>query len=212
MSNYIFIDNLLWLIPLAAVLYGTYKFSVSTDDLLIDLYSSGFSDFSLDMFETNYGDNLKELSDQQPVMLVFLRHFGCTFCRESMQDIASLKQEIEAKGTKVIVVHMLEDEDSASLQLQKFGLDDIPTISDPECILYKMFKLKRGSFLQLFGPKVIFRGIIAGIIKGFGIGKEMGDLKQMPGVFLLYNGEIKKQFVHSSAADRPNYLEMATFE
>lgn len=212
LENYIFIDNLLWLLPLGAVLIGVYKHSFSADDLLIDLYSDGFSDFSLDLFETSHGDNLMDLSKEKPVMLLFLRHFGCTFCRESMRDIATVKEKIEEQGTQVVLVHMLEDEESAFEQIQKFGLEAIPTISDPECILYKMFKLRKGSFFQLYGPKVWARGFFAGVFKGLGLGKEMGDLNQMPGVFLLYNGEIQKEFIHNSAADRPNYLELATFQ
>lgn len=212
MSNYIFIDNILWLIPLTAVLVGVYKYSSAVDNILINLYSSDFGEFSLDMFETNEDENLLELSEKQPVMLVFLRHFGCTFCRESIKDISEIRGEIESKGTKIIVVHMLEDENSALEQLEKYGLPDVSAISDPECILYKMFKLRRGTLLQLIGPKVIFRGIVAGIFKGLGIGPEKGDLHQMPGVFLLHKGKIIKQFVHKSAADRPNYLEIATFD
>lgn len=212
LSNYIFMDNLIWIVPLGAVLYGVYKKSCSTDDLLIDLYSGGFSDFSLDLFETNTGANLKEMSEEQPIMLVFLRHFGCTFCRESMQDIFDQKKEIENKGTKVVVVHMLENEEEAFHEMEKFGIEELPAISDPESILYKMFKLRSGSLLQLFGPKVIFRGLYAAIVKGLGLGAEKGNMKQMPGVFLIHKGKIKKQFIHKSAADRPNYMELATFE
>lgn len=212
LSNYIFIDNLIWIVPLVAVLYGVYKKSCSTDDLLIDLYSGGFSDFTLDLFETNHEENLKEISDNQPVMLVFLRHFGCTFCRESMQDIFDQQDEIENKGIKIIVVHMLEDEEEAHLEMEKFGLGNMSAISDPESILYKMFKLRTGSFLQLLGPKVLLRGLYAGIVKGLGVGIEKGDMKQMPGVFIIHKGKIKKQFIHKSAADRPNYTELATFE
>ena len=39
-------------------------------------------------------DNLKMLSDEKPVLLVFLRHFGCVFCKEAMADLSKLKNEI----------------------------------------------------------------------------------------------------------------------
>ena len=33
-------------------------------------------------------ESLAEMTEKQPVMLVFLRFFGCSFCRESISDIA----------------------------------------------------------------------------------------------------------------------------
>ena len=40
---------------------------------------------------TRGGINILRLSHQQPVMLVFLRHFGCTFCREAMRDLGRIR-------------------------------------------------------------------------------------------------------------------------
>jgi hypothetical protein len=36
-----------------------------------------------------------------------------------------------------------------------------------------------------------------------------GDGFQMPGVFLIQGDEILNSFVHESAADRPNYIELS---
>jgi peroxiredoxin len=164
------------------------------------------------MFETSEGISVDEMTNKTPVMMVFLRHFGCTFCREAMQDISSQRSLIEKKGTRILIVHMLEDEDTALEQLQKFGLHNIPTLSDPEKLLYKKFQLRHGSLFQLFGLKVIFRGVIKGLFGGLGIGKSMGDPFQMPGIFLVYKGIVVKQFIHSSAADRPVYTQLAECE
>ena len=59
---------------------------------------------------TSDGISLREQSFQQPVMLVFLRHFGCTFCREALADISESRQRIEKAGTKLIFVHMASNE------------------------------------------------------------------------------------------------------
>ncbi|MEZ5059893.1 MAG: AhpC/TSA family protein, partial [Saprospiraceae bacterium] len=55
---------------------------------------------------TNEGANLLEVSSQKPVMLIFLRHFGCTFCRESLADLAEQRAGIEETGMQIIFVHM----------------------------------------------------------------------------------------------------------
>jgi len=43
---------------------------------------------TLDTAVTQSGERLVELSEMSPVLLVFLRHAGCTFCREALADFA----------------------------------------------------------------------------------------------------------------------------
>ncbi|CAN5368428.1 hypothetical protein BH09BAC1_BH09BAC1_14170 [soil metagenome] len=209
LSNYVFIDNLIWLLPFVAILVQTYRHSLRGDDLLIETFED--DQITLDMFETSEGVDLNEMTHRSPTMVVFLRHFGCTFCREALLDISQQRKQIEAKGVKIILVHMLEDEDEARNQVAFYGPDlvDIALISDPEGILYKKFRLRRGTFWQLLGGKVVFRALSAGILKGKGLGKEMGDTLPMPGVFVMHLGEVIKKYVHTSSADRPKYTQIA---
>lgn len=207
LTNYIFIDNIIWILPFAVILLRSYQYHASSDDYEMDYFGS--EQFTLDMFETSEGLTLHEMTHKWPTLTVFLRHFGCTFCREAMQDIALQRDDIERNGTRILIVHMLENEDEAAEQLKKFGLEDIPTLSDPEKFLYKKFQLKQGSIMQLFGFKVIARGIYKGFLKGLGIGAPKGDPIQMPGVFLLYKGKTVKSFIHETAADRPEYVKLA---
>ena len=39
------------------------------------------------------GPSLEQLSHDRPQLVVFLRHFGCTFCRESLADLAEKRAE-----------------------------------------------------------------------------------------------------------------------
>jgi peroxiredoxin len=212
LGNYIFIDNLIWLIPFTAIMVNVYRRSFRSDELLLEAFDDEY--ITYDMFDTSEGIDLKEMSERWPTMVVFLRHFGCTFCRETLQDIAKQRKAIEAQGIRILLVHMLEDTDEARRQVIAYGqgLDDIPLLSDPEGILYKKFKLRRGTLWQLLGGKVLFRGFVAGVLKGNGIGKEMGDMTQMPGIFVVYKSEIVKKYVHKSSADRPEYTKLASFK
>jgi len=90
----------------------------------------------------------------------------------------------------------------------KYGLEDVSRIHDPKQTLYKAFDLKRASFAQVFGWKVWQRGLEA-FANGHGAGMLAGDGLQMPGVFLLHRGQVLREFRHESAADRPDYLELA---
>jgi len=157
----------------------------------------------------NNGDNLKQLCENKPVLLVFLRHFGCTFCRESLTDIAKIRQEIVGLNIEIVIVHMANEEVATDF-FSKYKMQGVVNISDPDLSLYEYFGLAKGSFGQLYGLKVWLRGLKAGLIDGHGgpvLNKSWGDYNQMPGLFIINKNEIKSSFVHNSAADRPNYLK-----
>jgi hypothetical protein len=150
------------------------------------------------------GRTLLELSSDQDLLVVFLRHAGCTFCREALGDLKRLRPSLKDKGLSLALVHMSPPESFAHFVAQ-YEMQDIPAFSDPSQQLYQAFELNRGSLWQLFGPKVWLGGLRA---MSHGVGKLAGDGFQMPGAFVVRNGEIVKAFRHRSAADRPDYCEL----
>jgi hypothetical protein len=40
----------------------------------------------------------------------------------------------------------------------------------------------------------------------------VGDGFQMPGIFLLFHGEVLRSYRHQTAADRPDYVDLAEAE
>lgn len=162
-----------------------------------------FSEIKISNAETD----LAKLSDGKPVLLIFLRHFGCTFCREALADISKKQAEFAMKGVKMVLVHMSTNE-IADEYFAKYNISNPLYISDPECNYYKQFGLLKGNFNQLFGFRSFIRGVEAGLVKGHGVGKLLGDGFQMPGVFLIYNSKIEEQFIHKFASDRPDYINL----
>ena len=59
---------------------------------------------------TNNGDSVLNLTFENPVLLVFLRHFGCIFCKEALVDISKNRSKIETGGLKIVFVHMTDVE------------------------------------------------------------------------------------------------------
>ena len=153
------------------------------------------------------GMTLDARSDAAPVMLVFLRHLGCTFCLETLQDLKNQRTQIESQGVQPILVHM-SDNDAAQSHFAKYNLADLPRVSDPDQDLYRAFELRRASLMQLFGPRVWGQGLRA-LFKGNTVGKLQGDGFQMPGVFVVHKGRIVQSFKHKAAGDRPEYESMA---
>ncbi|MEN9446840.1 MAG: hypothetical protein RJA25_129 [Bacteroidota bacterium] len=204
LSNHIF-----WLIPFFIILYNAYRHQYLLDNEIIRLNNVHASEL-LSFYETNHGENLKDLSEKQPILIVFLRNFGCSFCKETLLYIQQLRADIENKGTKLVLIHM-QNEEKATADLKKYKLSDIDRISDPESMLYKGFKLKRGTLAQVLGWKVLLRAVYLFFTKGIYLSSPDGaDVFQMPGVFLVHNGKVVKKFIHHSSADIPPYLDLAT--
>lgn len=158
---------------------------------------------------TNKGVTLRELSAHGKVMIVFLRHFGCTFCREAMADITRRRREIEANDTTIVLVHQMH-EDYAKQIMEIYELDNLHRISDPDLQLYHSFGLGKGKLKNIFGLRVWWRGFVAGFLNGHLIGSLRGDGWQMPGVFVIYKDKILEAFRHEYASDRPDYVELAS--
>jgi peroxiredoxin len=160
----------------------------------------------LEEMVTHAGSTLLALTYGGPVLLVFLRHFGCVFCKEALDDLAQKRTEFENSGIRLVFVHM-SDKDTALSYFEKFNLNGIDHISDPEQRYYASFGLHRGTFSQLYGLHTWMRGFQVKASRGYQVelAHKLGDSTQMPGVFVLHEGQIKESFIHQYAAERPNY-------
>ena len=141
------------------------------------------------------GETLFDLSMTSPVMVVFLRHFGCTFCREALSDLQRMRADIEKHGTQLAIIHMSPDYE-AEFMLGRYGLESVHRISDPFRRVYKAFDLRRGTASQLLGLQVWWRDQ-AGLLKGHGLGAISGDALQLPGVFMIWKGRWSGNIVTS---------------
>lgn len=156
---------------------------------------------------TQHGDSLLAMSHRQPLLLVFLRHAGCTFCREALADLARCRAQIESTGARLTLVHMSDDA-AAGAFFARFGLGEVARVSDPQRRLYYQFDLRQGTLWQLFGPRVWMRGAAALLRGGHTVGALDGDGFQMPGAFVVSDGLILRAHRHIDAADRPDYLSL----
>ncbi len=166
------------------------------------------------MVTVNSGETIAQMADQQPVLLVFLRFFGCSFCREAISDIAKRRKKLEKRGLRIVLVHMAPSPETAETFFKKYKLFPVDHIADPEKNFYRAFGLGRGTPQQLFGLMNWIRGFQAAVIEGHGAAYEnveLGDGFQMPGVFVIHKGEIRNSFIHRYAHDRPDYEEICQF-
>lgn len=156
---------------------------------------------------TSTGPTVAELSRQSPVLLVFLRHSGCTFCREALADLAAQRTAREKTGTQLVLVHMTDDASFRAFA-ESYGLGDAPLVADPDRRLYRALGLGEASLWQMLDPRVWWRGFQAAILRRHGFGGVQGNVAQMPGVFVIRDGHVAAGHIHRSPADRPDYLEL----
>lgn len=192
-------NDLLWWIPFSMVLRDAWRTSTQDDAHLPVLTRGEAMAIAVDQ----HGTNMIELSRSQRLLVVFLRHFGCTFCREAIADLVRGESELHRRGVVIVVVHMATEAEAAGF-LAAHGAGHWHRVSDPRRRIHAAFGLTRGSLASLFGPIVWWRGSHA-LAKGHGAGQPVGDPLQMPGVFVVHRGRVEAEFRHRTAGDRPDY-------
>lgn len=164
---------------------------------------------ALASIRTESGANLLALTEASPVLLVFLRHFGCSFCRQAISDVSELKGELAARGVRPVFVHMGTPE-RAKPFFDYYGIGDVERVSDPEAKVYQLpvFALPRiHPALTLFQPSV-WKAWFKGTFFKYGIGAIKEDGHQMQGIFFLRGPRIVRQFRYKTIADEPDYLKL----
>ncbi len=92
------------------------------------------------------------------------------------------KKAFEKAGAHVVLVGMGTPAECAAFK-KKFDIP-FPMIADPQQDLYRQFHLKRMSPLGVLSPAMAIKGVAA-MVRGAGIGKPVGDIRQLPGVFVI---------------------------
>jgi hypothetical protein len=199
-------NDLIWWIPFVAILLYAFReyATVEVPEEIADENGHLPSETLL----SQDGETLAEISQDEPTMVVFLRHSGCTFHREALSDLVVARPTLAELGVRLAIVHMGEQ-----LKTGAPGgdcpLTDVARFSDPDRRLYREFGLGHGTFNQLLGPAVWKRGFQSCVIDGTGVGPLDGDGFQMPGVFVVHAGKRLVSYRHKHAGDRPDYAAIA---
>lgn len=142
----------------------------------------------------------------KPTLVILLRSFGCTFCREAMADVAAIKTSIRDAGADVAFIHS-ESAAEADPWFAKYGLTDVLHISDPALEHYRAFGLGRTKATSLVDPAVWTRGAVSALAHGFGV-QNTEMMRRQPGVFLVQGSRVLSEYRHRTPADRPDYLSL----
>lgn len=195
-ATFVFLDSVVSIILLYQIL----------DYIFVNKYDDDDSSYppsleSLKLARTNSGENLVELSHKNPLLLVFIRHFGCTFCRETVSEVSKIEEKIKRRGLTPVFVH-LSDPSFGDEFFEKYFNHRVLHVSDPARRIYRALKIRRGNLWQLYGLPTWYRGFIAGFFKGHGGVSELeGDEMQLGAYFVLNKGEIVFSHHNQSASE-----------
>ena len=196
-------NDLLWWIPFFMILKAAWERASAGDDASTPPLESILDTTTVS--DPRGERTLREASDEGPLLLVFLRHAGCTFCREAVADVVSKRHAIEAAGAAPVLVHMGSEAEGNAF-LARLGAADLPRIADPTRRLHRIAGLHRGTFRELFGLRNFVRAIGAA---RHGVGHPVGDPLQMPCTMLLHRGRVLHVHRHRFAGERPDYASLA---
>jgi hypothetical protein len=138
-------------------------------------------------------------------LVVFLRFFGCIFCRETIADLRKLVEEREDFPRVLFVA------EAGTVETRAFLRRYWPaarSVSDPHGVLYDAFGVGRG-FLKTFGIGV-FVARRRATAKGHEGGEVDGDVLRMPGVFLMRGEEVVWSHRFRHMADHPDFADLPT--
>jgi hypothetical protein len=153
------------------------------------------------------GQSLLDLLDEKPMLLIFLRHFGDPFCRETIHDVARDKPALDRRGVRPVFVHMGSPERARPF-FEKWGIGGVDRVSDPEMKLYttREFHLLKSSVLPHFFGAQAYMKLVKRVLWRYGVGSAgKEDSTQLPGVFFLKERAIYRAFRHKNLGDRPDY-------
>ena len=138
--------------------------------------------------------DMSHLYKEKPLALVFLRHFGCIFCREQITQLRNFTTE------NIVFVSMGKVEEAATFRAKMESPQ--PIISDPLKTLYDQFGLRRGQLNQMLNPNTFKRGMQATLSGNRGGLIPPSDPWMLAGTFIINtNGEIIFSHFSRDAAD-----------
>jgi peroxiredoxin len=114
--------------------------------------------------------------------LVFVRHLGCTFCKEQVKDLRDHAVELAQAGLGVAVITPDTVEHNAAFAAE-YALPFL-VLADPERSVYAAYGFQEGTFGQLLNPHVVARGAVA-TLRGNIAGRSAGNARQLPGLALV---------------------------
>lgn len=147
---------------------------------------------------------LSSLWQKRPLLLAFTRHFGCTQCKEMLEELVAGKERIENAGLTVVVI-MQATPEAAKDFAQKYA-PGLYCLADPEREAYQAYGLERGTLFQTFLNPKVWSAVSKSRQKGYQVEPPPPgqDAMLMSATFIIdTNGKVLLPYYYDHIADHP---------
>jgi peroxiredoxin len=147
---------------------------------------------------------LSSLWTQRPLLLSFTRHFGCTQCKEMLEELVAGQERIKKAGLNIAVITQGTPESTAIFSHQY--APGLLCLADPTRKAYIAYGLDRGNLFQTFLNSRVWAAISRSRKKGYNVEMPPAgqDSMQMSGVFIISKeGRIELPYYYDHIADHP---------
>jgi hypothetical protein len=93
-----------------------------------------------------------------PAVIVWLRHFGCVFCREHVAEVRAARPDIEALHAGIVFIG--NGTPRAAAWFQKGFASDSTVLTDPDLVSYEAIGARSG-LVSTLGPQAWGAGVRA---------------------------------------------------
>jgi len=159
-------------------------------------------------YRTESGRSLLEVVDESPVLLIFLRHFGCAFCRQALDQVAQIRSQIAARGAQPVFVHLgSPDRAKPTSTITSSPPSNASAIPMPPSTRTRLRLIAHESLSESSQSEGLER-LAFGRLAQIWNRRIQEDAHQMPGVFFLKDRRIVRGFRYQTIADEPDYLKL----
>lgn len=136
----------------------------------------------------------------RPAVIVWLRHYGCLFCKQQTKEFRERRHDIEMEDARLVFVGCGDPRYAAAFH-EEFAPDCI-VLTDPQGNSYRAIGARQ-SWFRTVGPRAFFKSARAWS-KGFRQTSAHGHVGQQGGVLVIRPGNIiEYRYISSFAGDHP---------
>ncbi len=141
----------------------------------------------------------------RPAVLVWLRHFGCLFCKEQTAEFRARSDDVEAAGARLVFIGNGGVRYAGGFR-DEF-CPDCTVLTDPQLQSYKLIGARSG-VLNTLGPQAWGAGVRA-FARGARQHRTQGSPFQQGGVLVVAPGDtVAYAYLSKAAGDHPSVDEV----
>jgi peroxiredoxin len=147
---------------------------------------------------------LSGLWAKRPLLLGFTRHFGCTQCKEMLDELVAGWEPIDKAGLDIAVI--MQGTPKATAEFAKTFAPGLRCLADPERKAYQAYGLERGNLFQTLLNLKVWKAIRKSQQKGYRVEPPPPgqDPMQLSGIFIIgRDGKILLPYYFDNIADHP---------